>query len=301
MTRDEIDRKKQTIINFSELGEFIHEPIKTYSSGMTMRLAFSIAIHADPTCFLVDEALAVGDAYFQQKCMRKIQEFRSSGGSIVFVSHDMNALRTLCDSAIMIDHGKITITGSPKVVVDYYNNFILKKSHQGNQDDLKIEQINRDGWGVHSDLKSECVEVITFRILSETGGEINTITSEENIILDLKFVANSPLQGPHFGFIVRNKYGQVIFETSSWWLGMKSLSVKANTIIHAQFFMNFPLISGDYSFSLGIADKELGQGVYKDYLLMIHDLTILHVLKNENAKGYSGIFNMKPTISLLEN
>ena len=80
MTKDEIDRKKQTIIDFSELGEFINEPIKTYSSGMTMRLAFSIAIHADPTCFLVDEALSVGDAYFQQKCMRKIQEFRAERG-----------------------------------------------------------------------------------------------------------------------------------------------------------------------------------------------------------------------------
>ena len=95
MTNDEIKRKKQTIIDFSELGDFINEPIKTYSSGMTMRLAFSIAIHADPTCFLVDEALSVGDAYFQQKCMRKIHEFRTSGGSIIFVSHDMNAIKML--------------------------------------------------------------------------------------------------------------------------------------------------------------------------------------------------------------
>ena len=80
MPKDEIERKKQVIIDFSELGEFIHEPIKTYSSGMTMRLAFSIAIHADPTCFLVDEALSVGDAYFAQKCMRKIQEFQGQRG-----------------------------------------------------------------------------------------------------------------------------------------------------------------------------------------------------------------------------
>jgi ABC-type polysaccharide/polyol phosphate transport system ATPase subunit len=301
MTKDEIGQKKQAIIDFSELGDFINEPIKTYSSGMTMRLAFSIAIHADPTCFLVDEALSVGDAYFQQKCMRKIQEFRAGGGSIVFVSHDMNAVKTLCDAAIMLDHGIITVAGSPKEVVDYYNNCILKKLHQGDQDDIKIEQINKQGWGVHSDLKSECVEVIAFRILSEKGNEINTIISEENIILDLKFKAHSTLQGPHFGFMVRNKYGQVIFETSSWWLGMKSFPVEANTIIHAQFFMNFPLMPGDYSFSLGIADKELGQGVYNDYLLMLHDLIILHVLKSENATGYSGVFNMKPTISLLED
>jgi lipopolysaccharide transport system ATP-binding protein len=83
MSKEEIGRKRQDIIDFSELGDFINEPIKKYSSGMTMRLAFSIAIHADPTCFLVDEALSVGDAYFQQKCIRKIQEFRAGGGSIV--------------------------------------------------------------------------------------------------------------------------------------------------------------------------------------------------------------------------
>ena len=301
MTKDEIERKRQTIIDFSELGEFINEPVKTYSSGMVMRLAFSIAIHADPKCFLVDEALAVGDAYFQQKCMRKIQEFRAGGGSIVFVSHDMNAVKALCDAAFMLDHGIIAITGSPKEVVDYYNNFILKKSHQGNQNDLKIEQKKQQGWGVHSDLKSEFIEIITFRILSEKGIEINTIKSEENIILDLKFRANSSLIGPHFGFIVRNKYGQVIFETSSWWLGLKSIPVQANSQVHAQFFMNFPLSPGDYSFSLGIADKEIGQGQYENYLLMVHDLAIIHVLINDTEKRYSGIFNMKPSVYLLED
>ena len=111
-----IDRKKQTIIDFSELGEFINEPIKTYSSGMTMRLAFSIAIHEDPTCFLVDEALSVGDAYFQQKCMRKILEFKGKGGSIVFVSHDTNAVKTLCDTAIILDNGRVIDPGSRKML-----------------------------------------------------------------------------------------------------------------------------------------------------------------------------------------
>ena len=125
MTKEEIDRKKQTIIDFSELGEFIHEPIKTYSSGMTMRLAFSIAIHADPTCFLVDEALSVGDAYFQQKCMRKIQEFRAGGGSIVFVSHDMNAIISISNCAIWLKNGSMQRKGNPPLVVDSYLSDLL--------------------------------------------------------------------------------------------------------------------------------------------------------------------------------
>lgn len=301
MSRDKIEAKKDAIISFAELGEFINEPIKTYSSGMLMRLGFAVAIHADPECFLVDEALSVGDAYFQQKCMRKIQEFKEAGGSIIFVSHDMNAVKVLCDMAIMLDQGKITARGSPKEVVDLYNNLILKKAHQGNQDELMIERTAKDGWGVHSDLKANSVELITFRVLSENGAEIDTIISEENIILDLKFKASTTLQGPHFGFMIRNKYGQVIFETSSWWLGMKSTPMPANTIVHGQFFMNLPLAPGDYSFSLGIADKEIGQGLYEDYLLMLHDLVMLRVLINEEAKGYSGVFNMKPSVYLLED
>ena len=172
MTRYEIEQRKQTIIDFSELGDFIDEPLKTYSSGMIMRLAFSIAIHADPKCFLVDEALSVGDAYFQQKCMRKIQEFRENGGSIIVVSHDMNAVMTLCDYARLLDHGKISITGSPKEVVDYYNNFILKKLHQGNQGDSQDRTNKPGGVGCTLHLKSGCVEVLTFRILSEKGDEI---------------------------------------------------------------------------------------------------------------------------------
>ncbi|NLE00520.1 MAG: ABC transporter ATP-binding protein, partial [Fibrobacter sp.] len=125
MTNEEIEFKKNTIINFAELGVFINEPLKTYSSGMIMRLAFAIAIHADPECFLVDEALSVGDAYFQQKCMRKIQEFKEGGGSIIFVSHDLDAVKVLCDKAIRLKHGKIEKIGSPKEVVDSYINDLL--------------------------------------------------------------------------------------------------------------------------------------------------------------------------------
>ena len=107
LSRQEIKSKLDNIIGFAELNEFIHEPIKTYSSGMVMRLAFSVAIHADPKAFVVDEALSVGDAYFQQKCMQKIKEFKNNGGSIVFVSHDMNAVKVLCDQAILLDEGHV--------------------------------------------------------------------------------------------------------------------------------------------------------------------------------------------------
>jgi lipopolysaccharide transport system ATP-binding protein len=126
MNREEIDRKKETIMEFTELGEFVYEQLKTYSSGMVMRLAFAIAIHADPKCFVVDEALSVGDAHFQQKCMAKIKEFRKSGGSIIFVSHDLNAVKMLCNKAVLLNMGKVVEEGSPETVVNSYN-FLLAR------------------------------------------------------------------------------------------------------------------------------------------------------------------------------
>jgi len=121
MSKEEINEKLETIVAFSELGDFIEEPLKTYSSGMIMRLAFSTAIHANPKAFVVDEALSVGDAYFQQKCMRKIKEFKNSGGSIVFVSHDMNAVKILCDRALLLDCGSAIEEGEPDKVINTYN------------------------------------------------------------------------------------------------------------------------------------------------------------------------------------
>lgn len=128
LSRREINGRLDRIVEFTELGDFIHEPIKTYSSGMVMRLAFSTAIHADPTAFVVDEALSVGDAYFQQKCMEKIREFKANGGSIVFVSHDMNAVKVLCDKALLLDHGRVAEEGQPENVINAYNFLIASRS-----------------------------------------------------------------------------------------------------------------------------------------------------------------------------
>ncbi len=114
MNKEEVDQKRQRIIDFAELGDFIDDPIKTYSSGMMMRLAFSIAIHAEPKAFVVDEALSVGDAYFSHKCMKRMKEFRERGGSIVFVSHELNAVKVLCDRALLLSHGEVVERGDPE-------------------------------------------------------------------------------------------------------------------------------------------------------------------------------------------
>lgn len=299
MTHAEIEAKKDTIIKFAELGDFINEPIKTYSSGMIVRLGFSIAIHADPECFLVDEALSVGDAYFQQKCMRKIQEFKEQGGSIIFVSHDMNAVKVLCDRAYMLESGSIGAAGSPKEVVDYYNSIIIRKSNIGDNSEIKIKRVNRDG-AIHSDLKSGAVDLINIRVLSEKGEEIQSLQSEETLIIEFNLQTRVILEDPHFGFMIRNRLGQEIFQVSTYCMGWKTESISANSKIKGRFIMNCPLHPGDYFITLGVADKGYGTGNYEKSLLFIHDLTRFQVIRNENASHYSGIFNMHPTFQLIE-
>ena len=294
MNRDEIDRMKQTIVDFSELGEFIYEPIKTYSSGMTMRLAFSIAIHADPKCFLVDEALAVGDAYFQQKCMRKIQEFRAAGGSIVFVSHDTNAIKTLCDSAIMLDHGRMIDSGKSKDVIDFYQNMILKKSHQG--DVPVIVQKNENDKKVNnSSISTGEVELVFFKIYNEEGQEISYIESEKVIKIVYEIKVLKDLDEPHFGLIIRNNLGLSVFETNTYCMNQKTEKLSKGQIAKIEWIMNFPLYAGTYTFSVGVANRGFNFGSFEEYLLLCHDVEIIKVLSNSQSILYSGVFNLKPT------
>lgn len=299
MDKEEIERKKDDIINFTELGDFIYDPIKTYSSGMLMRLAFSIAMHAEPKCFLVDEALSVGDAYFQQKCMRKILEFKNDGGSIIFVSHDMNAVKTICDSAILLDHGRIISSGDPKDIIDYYHGIILSKSHMGNTEVIVNEVIDHAGRKNPNASTGE-VELLSFKVLNSKNEEILHIESEQVIKVIYQVKALKELSDPHFGLHVRNNLGVSVFETNTYCSGIKTFTLKKGQVAELIWEFFFPLSAGDYSFSVGVANKGYGRDAFEEYLLMAHDIEVLKVIPNSSTIVYSGVFNMKPKIKIQE-
>jgi lipopolysaccharide transport system ATP-binding protein len=299
MTKNEINEKKQTIIDFSELGEFINEPIKTYSSGMTMRLAFSIAIHADPTCFLVDEALSVGDAYFQQKCMRKIQEFRSGGGSIIFVSHDMNAVKTLCDSAIMLDQGKLIDSGEPKDVVDFYQNMILKKSHTGDRPvQVQVKKVEKARMTNNTGISTGEVELVSFKICNDNGVEISYIERENIIKVIYEVKSQRDLDEPHYGLMIRNNLGLSVFETNTYCMKMKTPPLLKNKIAKIIFKMKIPLSAGNYSLSIGVGNKGFGMDAFREHLLLIHDIDVFKVLSPKNSIVFGGVVNLNPTVTI---
>lgn len=129
-TREEMLARFEAIASFAEIGAFIEQPVKTYSSGMYVRLAFALAIHVDPDVLLVDEALAVGDAVFQHRCMRKIRELKDQGATILFVSHDTGTVKALCDHAVLLDHGRVVTAGDPEAVVNRYHGLVAAQLAQ---------------------------------------------------------------------------------------------------------------------------------------------------------------------------
>jgi len=296
MTKVEIDKKKQTIIDFSELGEFIHEPIKTYSSGMTMRLAFSIAVHADPKCFLVDEALAVGDAYFQQKCMRKIQEFRENGGSIVFVSHDMNAVMTLCDYAILLDHGRMISYGIPRSIVDLYISRICIQSHKGEKPVTLVD--TKDTLNNHSNISTREIEFDSIRILDSSKNLITHVHSDDEIIISFSFRSLRHIEDPAFGILIRNRYGISIFGTNTHLLHQKNNPLLQGKMYKVSYRLKIPLQPDDYLITVAIDNKGKATNSFDEYLLRLNDIATLKVVRNEKQPLYDGVTNLNPIINV---
>ncbi len=296
LSRPEIEERLDKIIKFTELKDFIHEPMKTYSSGMVMRLAFSIAIHADPKAFVVDEALSVGDAYFQQKCMRKIKEFKNNGGSIVFVSHDMNAVQVLCDQAILLDAGNMLEYGKPKDIISFYHHMFLKKTHTG-KDELIIKKAKEKKISKSENSKlvtSELAKIISFKVYDAEHNEIPYIESEKKIIIDYEVKALKDLDDPHYGIGIVNHLGLMVFETNTYCMGLETENMYKGQIAKVQFTLNMCLTPGNYSFSFGAANKAFGRGEFEEYLFHVYDIDIIKVIENHNSIKYGGIFNMNP-------
>lgn len=246
ISKEEIDKKREAIIDFAELGEFIYESIKTYSSGMVMRLAFSIAIHADPKCFVVDEALSVGDAYFQQKCMSKIKAFRNKGGSIIFVSHDMNAVKMLCDKAILLNQGVIIEHGDPETVVNSYNFLISKLSDKEN----KMTTVDKDK---HSYGTFEA-KINKVTIIGENS-KSNIISSGEIALITVEIELYKDIEDATVGILIRDKYGQDIFGTNTYHHKL-GLNLEKHKAYRCLFKMKMDIGCGKYTVTAALHSKD---------------------------------------------
>jgi homopolymeric O-antigen transport system ATP-binding protein len=247
MSREEIDQKRQAIVEFSELGNFVYEQLKTYSSGMTMRLAFSIAIHADPKCFVVDEALSVGDAHFQQKCMNRIREFRQAGGSIIFVSHDMNAIKVLCDKAILLNRGTVVEEGHPEDIVNHYN-FLISKMNDSDEKMKLVTDNERQSYGTFE------AKIMRATIKGERSGS-NVIGSGEYAVITLEIESVQDLPAVTAGIMIRDKYGQDIYGTNTYHHEI-DIALQRGRIVSCSFRLRLDIGPGKYTLTTALHPRD---------------------------------------------
>ncbi len=247
MSREEINEKVDKIIEFAELGEFIEEPLKMYSSGMMMRLAFSIATHAEPDTFVVDEALSVGDAYFQQKCMSRIRDLKKRGASIVFVSHELNAVKVLCDKAMLLNHGEVVEEGAPDNIINTYN-FMLAKKSKGQE--VRMERLN-DGTS-YGNFKAK---IKAIELLNQSFIDARTFVSGEEITIALTIGATEYLDSVVVGILIRDRFGQDMFGTNTHHL-QRVVSMNRGETFAYEYRFKLNIGPGKYTLTVAVHGDE---------------------------------------------
>ncbi|MGO9128240.1 MAG: ABC transporter ATP-binding protein [Bryobacteraceae bacterium] len=206
LSRAEIARAMPSIEAFAEIGEFMERPVKEYSSGMYVRLAFSTAIHVDPEILIVDEALAVGDAVFANRCVRKFQELRERKITVLFVSHDLGLVKQLSDRAILLLHGRIEAQGAPKDVINRYIGLVLAQA-PGNRKQERLSSSFRHGDGAS--------EILSVQILNARGEEVASVASGEPVTVRVRSRFQQAKSDPMVGILIRTRIGMDVYGTNT--------------------------------------------------------------------------------------
>ncbi len=259
-----IEKKLEEIIEFAELGEFINQPLKTYSSGMRSRLAFAIAAHVNPDILILDEVLAVGDIRFQRKCFTVIEEIKNNGCTILFVSHSLAAISTLCDKALIIEKGCVFAIGDTREIVNKYSAMMFEGENRSNSRN-RIKEIKEDQSaktekstlsGKETRSGSGRAKVRDFCVLDELGKEVYCLYSGKKYTFSMTVHFNDSAAKPVFGMLIKTVKGIAVFGTNTHHAGtkIKSYEEGANETVTFEVYMN--LASGKYFVSYTVGDFE---------------------------------------------
>jgi lipopolysaccharide transport system ATP-binding protein len=278
LTRKEIDSKFGQIEGFAEIGDFIDQPVKTYSSGMAVRLAFAVAIHVDPEILLVDEALAVGDIYFRQRCLRKVHELREKGVTILFVSHAMSEIKSIGDRAMWLDSGHVKAIGDTDTVATRYasamvekDNAYLKTQHRQTQIKARAAVLAPEVVDTIPNVDHRYgdgrAEVIGIAILDPTGKPVYLLEPSSSIVVRISVRANEEILLPMVGFIMRNHVGLDFAGTNTAREGFDLPAMTAGDVYTIDFHIQLPeLYPSPFSFSPAIADGTLHNYINCDWI-----------------------------------
>jgi len=321
-SEEEITQKLPEILEFADIGEFVHQPVKTYSSGMFVRLAFAVAINIDPEILIVDEALSVGDVFFQAKCYRKFEEFKKKGKTILFVSHDLSAISKYCDRAILLNKGTKLAEGTPKEMIDAYKQVLVgqyeaPKAAENVPDLTSDPQIREalDKQGTEQNIKkaeaadkkavsdqipnAETLEygtreasIVEYYLTDHNGVRTTAILKGNTFTMHMKVQIHQDLEAPIFAFSIKNVKGVELAGTNTMFEKAFLESVKAGQTKEITFTQRMLLQGGDYLVSLGVTGYE------KDNFTVYHrlyDVLSLTVVSDKNTVGY---FDMESQIEV---
>lgn len=291
-SREEIDRKMNDILEFADIGDFVHQPVKTYSSGMFVRLAFAVAINIEPEILIVDEALSVGDVFFQAKCYRKFEEFKKMGKTILFVSHDLSSITKYCDRAVLINKGVKLMEGTPKEAVDMYKRVLVKQSDEERKENTTLWKPDAEGVTWRSSLPvnpetleygDQKAEIIDFAIVDKKGAVSNVIEKGDTCTIKMKVLFKEDVAEPIFAFTLKNLMGIELTGTNTMIEKQEITPKKAGDIQTISFTQRITLQGGEYLLSLGCTGFEGGEFKVHHRL---YDVCSLAVISSKNTVGY---------------
>lgn len=300
-TEEEIDARMQDILDFADIGDYVNQPVKTYSSGMFVRLAFSVAINIDPEILIVDEALSVGDVFFQAKCYHKFDEFKKMGKTIIFVSHDLSSIAKYCDRVILLNQGVKLGEGSPKAMIDDFKRVLVgqyelpeSKSENSLVNDEQIKEAVETKEAMQKKQKDEDsskvleygtkdAEIIEYYVIDDRGIRTNSIIKGMEFTIKMKVRFYSDLPAPIFAFSFKNPKGTEITGTNTMFEKAFLEPVKAGEIKEISFTQKMSLQGGEYLLSFGATGYN---GDDFEVYHRLYDALDVTVISDKNTVGY---------------
>lgn len=308
LSNEEIDDRFDAIAAFAEIGDFIEQPVRTYSSGMMVRLAFAVAINVDPQILVVDEALSVGDELFQRKCYSRIETIKNNGATILFVSHSASTINQLCDEAILIDRGELLLRGTPRSITKKYHQLLFAKTANENEviasikesrldsaqdissNELKVEHVGDyiDGLEVVEPLKYQKHggEIVSFELQDINGAKVNLVSSGFNGLVKLVVRFDAPFQDVVFGFHLKSISGLEVAGLSYPPPKEPLIAVEPGDTMEVFWKVDLLVAAGTYFFTFGV--RSMSDSGFIDRIV---DGAIMKVIEKTNSPAF-GLFDI---------
>ena len=282
-SQKEIDAKLPEILKFADIGDYVYQPVKTYSSGMFVRLAFAVAINIEPEILIVDEALSVGDVFFQAKCYHKFEEFKKMGKTIVFVSHDLSSISKYCDRVYLLNQGNLLGEGSPKEMIDAFKRVLVGQYEIHDKEDMDIhipENVLNPELLEYGTKQAEMTE---FYITDDKGVKTTAVIKGTEFTIHVKVAFHDRIVAPIFAFSFKNIKGTEITGTNSMIEKAFLEPVEAGVVKEVTFKQNMSLQGGEYLLSLGVTGYE---GSEFQVYHRLYDVLNVTVVSDKDTVGF---------------